>query len=509
MEYGYIKDTTIQAIADGIRDAGIVPKYKEVQIPFKFKTPNATSLDDPTPTEMHPYNGYRVAISTLPEAVSTEVHIKVGYLDNSVVTGLQGTIYFLQTNSSNGISPDCPYIDIYADSPREYTIKVPAAKFDILLRGLFNSNPDWLALNITAYGLDNSGFRIWSKTDEIIKMTTEEIVEAINNCPPFPPESAFNVTGNCQYKFASGSWDWFINFYGDKITTEDITNTSQMFQQSKLSVIPFDINLVSNTISTGGTFNQCSNLEMLPKITNLKFINEFCKECGRLKSLNGLKLLAYATNNKPVINVESSFSGCYKLRDIGHLFDNIPDFIPGNSIFGFYNTFKGCYTIDELVNLPYIYSTYNSPSYGFSQCFIWCCRIKDITFRNQVADTTIKDLKPTLLDLSSYVGYGGQASWFTVEGGLDASKLVEDDASYQALKNDPDWFTDDYEYSRYNHDSAVNTINSLPDVSALNVTNTIKFKGASGSKTDGGAIENLTAEEIAVAAAKGWTVSLV
>lgn len=33
--------------------------------------------------------------------------------------------------------------------------------------------------------------------------------------------------------------------------------------------------------------------------------------------------------------------------------------------------------------------------------------------------------------------------------------------------------------------------------------------GKAGSKTDGGAINTMTAEEIAVAAAKGWTVTLV
>ena len=68
-------------------------------------------------------------------------------------------------------------------------------------------------------------------------------------------------------------------------------------------------------------------------------------------------------------------------------------------------------------------------------------------------------------------------------------------------------------YSRYNHDSAVRTINSLPDTSAYLTanggTNTIIFKGASGASTDGGAINTLTEEEIAVATAKGWTVSLV
>ena len=81
------------------------------------------------------------------------------------------------------------------------------------------------------------------------------------------------------------------------------------------------------------------------------------------------------------------------------------------------------------------------------------------------------------------------------------------------MKNNPDWFTCNFAYSRYNHDSAVETINSLPDTSAYIAanggTNTIKFKGVAGSATDGGAINTLTEAEIAVAAAKGWTVSLV
>ena len=65
--------------------------------------------------------------------------------------------------------------------------------------------------------------------------------------------------------------------------------------------------------------------------------------------------------------------------------------------------------------------------------------------------------------------------------------------------------------SVYNHDSAVETINSLPDTSAFLAeaggTNTIIFYRDQGANTDGGAIGNLTAEEIAVAAAKGWTVA--
>lgn len=70
------------------------------------------------------------------------------------------------------------------------------------------------------------------------------------------------------------------------------------------------------------------------------------------------------------------------------------------------------------------------------------------------------------------------------------------------------------EYATYNRQSAVETINSLPDttaaIAAKGGTNTIKFKSGAGSAygTDYD-MSNLTAEEIAVATAKGWTVALV
>ena len=122
--------------------------------------------------------------------------------------------------------------------------------------------------------------------------------------------------------------------------------------------------------------------------------------------------------------------------------------------------------------------------------------------------------KGQTIELTTYVGYASTATdILNYNSGITSDKQVTDDTTYQALKNDPDWFTTKVAYSRYNHDSAVATINSLPDTSAYLAanggTNTIKFKGDSGSATDGGAINTLTEEEIAVATAKGWTVTFV
>ena len=113
--------------------------------------------------------------------------------------------------------------------------------------------------------------------------------------------------------------------------------------------------------------------------------------------------------------------------------------------------------------------------------------------------------KNQVIDLTSYVGYAN--------GGIgDSSKKIYNATTYAALKNDPDAWTDTLEYSFYNHDSALETLNSLPftgNSASQSSPNIIKFKGESGSATDGGAINTLTTAEIAQAANRCWSVSYV
>ena len=161
--------------------------------------------------------------------------------------------------------------------------------------------------------------------------------------------------------------------------------------------------------------------------------------------------------------------------------------------------------------IPYT-ATWTSNAFNYT--FQYCHRLKNTTFAMPNGQPYVMKWKGQTIDLSYYVGNSpGSSEILNYNSGITADKWVKDDATYQALKNDPDWFTTNVAYSRYNHDSAVATINSLPDTSAYLAsaggTNTIKFKGAAGSATDGGAINTLTETEIAVATAKGWTVSLV
>ena len=168
-----------------------------------------------------------------------------------------------------------------------------------------------------------------------------------------------------------------------------------------------------------------------------------------------------------------------------------------------------CYSLDEIVGMNP--QTGNIGSNCFYNTFNYDCRVKNIIFATKEGGTPYSaNWRGQAIDLSINVGYTDNITYI-YNSGITADKQVTDDATYQSLKNDPDWFTTDVNYSRYNHDSAVNTINSLPDTSAylasVGGTNTIKFLGESGKLTDGGAINTLTEAEIAVATAKGWTVT--
>lgn len=327
-----------------------------------------------------------------------------------------------------------------------------------------------------------------------------------------PPESAFVFSGNCSYLDYYGKWDWFINQHGNRITTSNIEDTKSMFYASDVENIPFEINCATNSsINMYYMFYDC-NVKELPKINNVKPINlhGFASDCSFLKIIPSDYFSNW--NFSDISNATSAYTGeagymfyrCFRLRSLPTDWLGNMNKKANRSYVYFNNGFSSCESLDELTNMPIPYTaTYTSDI--FSGFVIYCYRLKNLTF----ASTTEKQWKSQVLDLSVNTGWSSTQVVFH----FDDSKKVTDDTTYQALKNDPDWWTANVAYSRYNHDSAVATINSLPDTSAYLAsaggTNTIKFDGAAGSATDGGAINTLTEEEIAVATAKGWTVTLV
>lgn len=337
------------------------------------------------------------------------------------------------------------------------------------------------------------------------------------------PAEALVLTGDCSYMFNNDKFKWFIEKYGNQLTFNNIDNISAMFQNGSYNVIPIDIINVnySGDLQMTYIFDGCSQLIKPPKIryTNTPnyppTMNYMFRNCRSLRELPN-DYFTGMMDNWDTVNQSTSggekqylFEGCSSLR-------THPDMtcLEQNYVYCrlYYYTFRSCSSLDEIINFPVWPATltYNM----FDQTFSYCYRLKNMTFRkNEDGSPVVANWTNQTIDLTDYPGYNPDGPYFGSNSGITADKRVSDDATYQALKDDPDWFSTDINYSRYNHNSAVRTINSLPDTSAYLTanggTNTIKFKGQSGASTDGGAINTLTAEEIAVATDKGWTVSLV
>ena len=376
--------------------------------------------------------------------------------------------------------------------------------------------------------LSNIATAIREKTGTTELMTLDEMPEKIagiqgggsgGECTKHHiPDEALVISGNCQYKFANGGWNWFLEECGSEITTKDITNAESMFYYSYINNIPFDINLKNTSnVNCAYTF-QNTYISKAPYIVGKPSgLNSCFNSCSRLTEIPEDWAdridwsIIHGTNGR----LAGLFYNCYSLRRIPQ---NLMSNLWGTTT-SYYSTFYSmgfytCYVLDEALNVPVHKATLTSGA--FSNFVTNCDRLKDLTFEtNEDGTPQIANWKNQTINLE-YVGAAGSVSHITNYSkyhGITEATRATDDASYQALKDNPDYWTYNVAYSRYNHDSAVRTINSLPDASAYLAekggTNTIKFEGAAGSKTDGGAINTLTPEEISIAAAKGWTVTLV
>lgn len=342
-----------------------------------------------------------------------------------------------------------------------------------------------------------------------------------------PTDEELTITGNCSYRFAYGGWDWLIDKYGDRITTKDITSCSSMFYNfDKSENIPFQIN-VNDCENLSYLFQNCYELTTIPKIrgsvkwtTNTSFVNSIMS-CYKVRDIEDLftpeMLEGFSTvkvTNAYGTPKPMTFQYCHSLRAVPSWWYKLKinensTVYPTGSYCLYYALTQQCYALDEVNNIPVWKCAGAQTTDMFYRSFENCNRLKNVTFEtNADGSPIVTQWKNQTIDLANGVGWlTGRTNLLTnYNSGITADKCVKLPEDYEALKNDPDWFTDNYIYSRYNHDSAVETINSLPDTSATG-TNTIKFKGDAGSKTDGGAINTLTEEEIAVATAKGWTVT--
>ena len=361
------------------------------------------------------------------------------------------------------------------------------------------------------------------KSDLIAPGVMPEEIRSIEGGADLPvvPDEVFLLTGDCQKRFQDGIQNWLIDLYGDHFTSKDITNLSATFNNAGLENIPFELNCKTGaSMSFDHTFTG-NNIKEVPKINGKpkpSMMGSFLYSCNYIRYLpedieDWFDWTSVDTTTASYSSYRGSdlFAYCNSLRQVPMGFLNHANPFASSYSCMYRNLFYNCYSLDEAIGIPIPRaSEMKWTSNMFGDAFKYCYRLKNLTFATNEDGSPIQvNWKSQVIDLSMRVGYAEYPKYILdYNSGITADKCVSDADTYQALKNDPDYYSSRLYFSRYNHDSAVRTINSLPDTTSSGGTNTIKFLGTSGRDTDGGAINTLTAEEIAVATAKGWTVSL-
>ena len=253
-------------------------------------------------------------------------------------------------------------------------------------------------------------------------------------------------------------------------------------------------------------------------------------------------ITAYPKLQGTVTSLESLFRGNNNMELISDdLFSTGTEFIyTGGQVYS--SIFSGCSALKKLplwfINMTFTVNRdwgYDSYSTVYSSGFYNCRSLKELILpiipspaklRDNCFQNTFNNVRSMRKFVFAPPPAGNESVLWTHqtinladgECGYDSfaygSKVIYNDETYNLYKNDPDARVQTLEYSFYNHDSALETIRSLPyaqfvDIPQSDLQNVIRFYGKSGEKTDGGAINTLTTAEIAIATNKGWTVSYV
>ena len=288
--------------------------------------------------------------------------------------------------------------------------------------------------------------------------------------------------------FSNGRLSWVLEHYTSLLSFSNIQNADSCFYSLKSDIDLTNLTFYmkdgySNNI---GNMFRYSNLPHLPHIVGaINNCSELFREC-HMKSIPDNFFDDFIFKKKPsfystYISCSSIFQGCKNLTKVPSLkaFKQIDLALIPTSAYGnfYYYLFNACSSLQEVRDLPIVYGI-NS-------------EVKQNFFAGIVERTE---------KLSSFTFEPNQTARLSDQVLYLASTGYKNDY-YNRYRKD----------SVYNYNSAVETINSLPDTSAFLAeaggTNTIIFYSDQGANTEGGAIGNLTAEEIAVAAAKGWTVA--
>lgn len=220
----------------------------------------------------------------------------------------------------------------------------------------------------------------------------------------------------------------------------------------------------SGKTSCTSLFRDCINLLEVQDIKNTENVTTFSsmfQNCGNITEIPN-----FDTSKGDYFT--EMFSGCKNLKKIPQL-----DFSKGRYLSSLFNN---CISLDEILNL----NTSNAVSLNdaFSRC-----KIKKL---NKLSCDKVNNIADVLYNCSQLTEFGGFEN-------LGKAYLVSANYNYRDYKLD-------LSRTALNHDSLMNVINGLYDIASIGVKTQQLILGSTN-------LAKLTAEEIAIATNKGWTVS--
>lgn len=243
--------------------------------------------------------------------------------------------------------------------------------------------------------------------------------------------------------------------------------------------------------------------------SNFRFtgLGYFFSECHNLEEVNE-DIFDFVDDMQAMTSKTNGlFQNCYSLKKLP---DSMYKMQIASKSTSMYWGLSGLYSIKKM-EIPICMSTDPNGFMVYQSEFANLSMLEHLIITNpnniQYTGAVSSSASYLTLNMTTYAGYFSSATTANNVPKIKDGTIprVTNDATYEQYKNG-DYWTTDINYSHYNKQSAIETLQSLPDMSGWGFVFTVKFRGASGSKTDGGAINTMTEEEIAIATDKNWTV---
>ena len=273
------------------------------------------------------------------------------------------------------------------------------------------------------------------------------------------------MLGNTETKEGLLKVESFINKYGiNAHYPKDMKEYFRYRQEEKIPLLELNPN-TGDVINMAGMFGNCENLKTIPlldtrNVTNMAGMFSFCSNLKTIPKINTAK----------VTDMSTMFSVCKNLEEI--------PLLDTSNVTNMHEMFGNCELLRTIPELNTV-SVSSMPS-----MFINCSSIKDIPLLEASSVTNVWQIFDGCELLENLGGLKNLGQAYS-------TTMTANDGWYSLVLSKCPLLT---------HDSLMNVINNLYDIATKGVKTQKLVLGSTN-------LAKLTAEEVAIATNKGWTVS--